>query len=108
VSVDTPVDLGSAPSDRDDGASLWWRHERLHRRVLRAPRAMGEQFVGERDALEAVWLKDPPPSTEAFAEGDRRLDAWTARARVVQVADRRPGHVRRYWRRRNRRAGLLA
>jgi len=108
VSVDTPVDLGPAPGDRDDGASLWWRHERLHRRVMHDLGSLGELFLSERDALEASWLRNPPPSPEAFAEGDRRLAAWTARVHAAEVSDRRPGHVRRYWRRRDRWAGLSA
>ena len=32
VAVDRPLDLGPVPDDRADD-SLWWRHERLHRRV---------------------------------------------------------------------------
>jgi hypothetical protein len=106
VSIDTPIDLGPLPGDRDDGTSLWWRHERLHRHVMREPGTLGERFLGERDELEAAWLKDPPPSAEAFAEGDRRLAAWMTRVEAEPVADRRPRHVRRYWRRRDRRAGL--
>jgi dipeptidase len=104
VSVDRPVDLGPTPTDRDDGASIWWRHERLHRRVMRDPARLGPFFVDDRDAQETSWLKDPPPSTEAFAEGDRHLAAWTARVEAESVSDRRPGHVRRYWARRDRRA----
>lgn len=106
VRVDTPVDLGPAPGDRDDGTSLWWRHEHLHRRAIRDPAAFGSAFLGERDALEAAWLADPPSSVEAFAEGDRRLAEWTARVRAVRSADRRPAYVRRYWQRRDGRAGL--
>jgi dipeptidase len=104
VSVDAPVDLGPPPGDLDDATSLWWRHERLHRQVMRDPPALGALYVGERDTLEAGWLNDAPPSAEAFAEGDRRLAAWTARVQARPVADRRPGPVRRYWRRRDRRA----
>jgi hypothetical protein len=108
VRVDTPFDLGPPPGDRDDGASLWWRHERLHRRVMRDPEALGAAILGERDALESSWLSNPPPSSEAFAEGDRRLAEWTARVRTTDTADRRPRHVRRYWERRDRRAGFTA
>lgn len=47
--------LGPAPDDRFNPATLWWRHERLHRRVL------GDYgdligFAAERDALEASFL----------------------------------------------------
>jgi hypothetical protein len=105
VHVDTPVDLGPAPTDRDDSASLWWRHERLHRRAMRDPVALGRLFFEERDTLEASWRSRPPSSTDAFAEGDRHLAGWTARIEAAEAADRRPRHVRRYWRRRDRRAG---
>ncbi|HEX9190153.1 MAG TPA: peptidase U34, partial [Vicinamibacteria bacterium] len=37
VDVATPLDLGPPATDRHDPAALWWRHERLHRRVLRDP-----------------------------------------------------------------------
>lgn len=105
VSVVTPVDLGPPADDLDDGASLWWRHERLHRRVMRDPVALGGLFRAERDALEAAWLAESPSPSEAFAEGDRRLAEWTRRVEASPTADRRPAHVRRYWRRRDRRAG---
>jgi hypothetical protein len=104
VRVDTPLDLGPPPGDRDDGASLWWRHEGLHRRVMREPAALVGLFAADRDALESAWLADPPPSAEAFAEGDRRLAEWTARVERVAAGDRRPAHVRLYWRVRERRA----
>ncbi|WP_129780128.1 C69 family dipeptidase [Peristeroidobacter soli] len=54
VLLDVPLpDSGPAPSDRFDAATLWWRHERLHRAAL-----LGDfnQFLAdiadERDALE--------------------------------------------------------
>jgi secernin len=104
VAVDEPVALGPAPTDRDDGRSLWWRHERLHRRVLRDParwRALG----AERDAIEARWLASPPRSADAFAEADAFLETWTKRV-SEPGPDRRPWWTRRYWRERDRRAGL--
>jgi dipeptidase len=106
VRVDAPMDLGPAPTDQDDGASLWWRHERLHRGVMHDPEALGPVFLDERDTLESAWRAETPSSSEAFAEGDRRLAEWTARVEAVRTPGRLPGHVRRYWRRRNRRAGL--
>jgi len=101
VRVDDPVDLGPAPTDRRDDASLWWRHERLHRAVMRGPVALESLYRDERDALETSWLESPPSSADAFAEGDRRLESWTARVETAPVTDRRPGQVRRYWRRRD-------
>jgi dipeptidase len=106
LSVQRPLDLGPSPTDRADEDSLWWRHERLHRWVTRNPREMMPRFTRERDAVEQAWFDDPPESAWAFAEGDRLLAKWSEDALAQQVADTRPGFVRRYWNRRNAEAGL--
>lgn len=106
IRVGEPLDLGPTPSDRDDGASLWWRHERLHRAVMRNPAELGRLFLDQRDKVEAAWLAAPPEPCEAFAEGDRLLEQWTDRVAGQRVDDVRPWYVRRYWNRRNRLAGL--
>lgn len=108
VAIDTPLDPGPAPDDHADEESLWWRHERLHRRVARDPERLLPLFRDERDALEAAWLADPPEPAKAFAEGDRRLAAWTARvADAAGERDVRPLQARRYWRVRDARSGVF-
>lgn len=107
VDVSVPLDLGPPATDRYDPATLWWRHERLHRRVLRDPAAL-RPLLAERDAIEARWLASPPDPRDAFAEADRHLAAWTDAACARPATDRRPPWVRRYWRVRNQRAGLTA
>lgn len=108
VDVARPLDLGPAPSDHADETSLWWRHERLHRRVARDPEPLLPLFAEDRDRLEAAWLEAPPKPEDAFAEGDRCLATWTARIEEADSSgeDRRPLVVRRYWAARNARAGL--
>ncbi len=105
VTVHDSVDLGPLPTDRFDEASLWWRHERLHRAALRDPEAALPAFAAERDAVEARWLAAPPTSAAAFAEADRLLEGWLG-ALPPDLADRRPRFVRRYWGVRDRRAHL--
>jgi len=105
VRVDEPLALGS-PTDRADDTSLWWRHERLHRAVLRDPARLLPLFARERDAVEARWLASPPEPAAAFAEGDRLLAEWTRRVAAADVRDTRPWWARRYWETRSRRAGL--
>ena len=105
VRVAEPLDLGPAPTDRADAASLWWRGERLARRVLRDPEHLLPLFAKERDALEAAWFADPPAPAAAFAEGDRRLAEWTARVSAASSRDVRPLRARRYWKLREERAG---
>ena len=106
VRLEEPVDLGPTPTDRADDSTLWWRHERLHRTTVRDPEAAYPRFAPERDAVERDWLADPPAGTEAFARGEELLDGWTAAVRDVVGRDVRPRVVRRYWRLRERRAGL--
>jgi dipeptidase len=113
VRVCEPLDLGAVPGDRFDAATLWWRHERLHRAALRDPARLLPLFAKERDALEAAWLAHDAkiePSA-AFAEGERRLAAWTARvldAAHATPRDTRPRFVQRYWAKRDARAEMAA
>jgi dipeptidase len=109
VRVAEPLALGPAPSDRYDAATLWWRHERLHRAALRDPERLLPLFAKERDDLEARWFRDDSaaPPAEAFAEGERRLADWTARVAAAGAPeDHRSAFVRRYWAKRDARAGL--
>jgi len=98
VRVDDRLDLGPPPTDRADPRSLWWRHERLHRQVLRDPERLHPLLTDERDAIEVRWRAAPPEPAAAFAEGDRMLAAWTARVAAQAGPDTRPRVVRRYWR----------
>jgi dipeptidase len=106
VRVGEPLDLGPPPTDRADADSLWWRHERLHRLVMRDPDRLRPLFVDERDELEARWHAAPPEPAAAFAAGDRALADWTSRVAAVAGVDRRPRAARRYWRLRDARAGF--
>lgn len=107
VEVDQPVDLGGTPTDRADGTTLWWRHEALHRTVVRDAARWLPELAADRAALEARWFVEPPPSVEAFATADDWTTRWRRRtAEASRGRDRRPRGVRRYWRVRDRRAGL--
>lgn len=106
VSVTQPLDLGE-PTDRADERSLWWRHERLHRRVVRNITELLPIFADERDELERQWMKDPTISSdEALSQADRALERWTAAVARRDVPDVRPRWARRYWKKRAERSGL--
>lgn len=105
VRVGEPLALGPPPADVDDGASLWWRHERLHRTVLRDPARLLPLFAPARDDVEARWVAQPPTPREAFAEADELLEEWTAAvAAAGGSGDTRPEAVQAYWAERARRA----
>lgn len=101
VDVEAPLDLGRSPTDVPDDESLWWRHERLHRRVMRDPKRLARLVTMERDETEARFLADPPSPRDAFAEADELLARWTARVASVPAKDRRPVWTRRYWEKRS-------
>jgi dipeptidase len=106
VDVDQPLDLGPEPADRYDPHNLWWRHELLHRRCLTDPEQLLALFTRERDETERRWLAERPESGAAFDEADRLLERWSDAVWQASATDTRPSWVRRYWRARNRRAGL--
>ncbi len=106
VSIDQPLDMSPLPAERADDESLWWRHERLHRAVMRDPNRLGPRYFAERDEIEAAWAADPMDSQAAFVEGDQLLARWTADVLAQRGPDVRPWYVRRYWAKRNARAGL--
>ena len=109
VRVDDPVDIGTIPDGHDDGESLWWRHERMARTVMRDPERLADLFLPERNATERLWLADPPSGPDAFAKGSTLLDHWAATVAANDVGkDTRPVWVRSYWKKRDRIAGMNA
>ncbi|MBX9788349.1 MAG: C69 family dipeptidase [Pirellulales bacterium] len=106
VSVDEPLDLGPAPTNRADEDSLWWRHERLHRGVMRDQAHLGATYYSQRDEIERAWLASPPQPGDAWAEASQREAEWTGLVLAQAATDTRPRFVRRYWARRNSQAGL--
>lgn len=113
TSLFRPVTVtGGLPEDRATNrytdASAWWRHELLHRMVVRDHAAALELYRDERDATERAWLGDPPDPAEAAAEAERLDRWWTALVAGAELADTRPTWLRRLWRRWDAAAGLPA
>jgi dipeptidase len=102
VRVGEPLDLGPVPTNLADPATLWWRHEQLHRRVARDPNALLPRFAHARDRTERAWFDDPPDGAEAFREADELERRWTTDVLDGPSTDRRPLVARRHWRRQDR------
>jgi len=93
VLVESGRVLFAKNSDRDPNEAqetVWWRHERLHRAVLRDPERLLPTVVGDRDDLERSWTSHRPPAAEAFAAANDLEQAWTQRAVGPHGTDRRP------------------
>lgn len=106
VTVERPVEVGPAATNRFDPASLWWRHELLHRSTLRDFPALLPRYRADRDRVEREWLAAPPEPDAAFEEAGRLEARWLADVAGSGVPDRRPAWLRRQWQRFDRDAGV--
>ncbi|MFM8323209.1 MAG: C69 family dipeptidase [Chloroflexota bacterium] len=113
---------GPQPTGVDDGQSLFWRHERLHRATLADHPARLALYQAERDALEqhfagqalALAAREPAGSSpaerrayseRAFAEAEAAEADWLQRVERARPA--RPGWLYgRAWQAANRAAGF--
>jgi secernin len=104
------------PNDWYDDATLWWRHEQLHRAMLHDFNACLAAIAGERDALEAGFqaMMDeafdaglhalPHAVAECWREAEAAEDRWLAALTPLAPAPR-SAH-QRSWARLNQVAGL--
>lgn len=106
-------DFGPVPGDTYNPATLWWRHERLHRAVLEDYPARLNAFAGERDRLEASFLARVEAllarggsaeeagrlSREIWAEAAAAEDRWFERIRRMPKHPGRGGSLlyRMHW-----------
>jgi dipeptidase len=114
-----PVQTSPAPADRFDPATLWWRHERLHRAAVM--RGNFTTFIddirAERDAAEVEFrarisqvLNGGTAADRAqvvascWAEALALENEWNARLRPVRSQNESP--FVSGWTRMNRLAGL--
>jgi dipeptidase len=113
-------DQGPRPTDRFDSDARWWRHERLHRKVLTDYAPLAALGRDDRDTLECAFAArmeealaaDGGPAAlraavdACWREADAAEDRWLAQ--VVGSAPRRGGKGAhgRSWSRHNQVAGL--
>jgi len=108
-------DLGPEPGERFDDKSLWWRHERFHRTILRDYTNRLRVFKSEREEWERDLLikAERVPAGErfdftarAFAEADRKTAEWLERVRGLSVGSKPGPSYRSFWKKQNRAAGI--
>lgn len=86
-------EYGPFPRERADEASLWWRHERLHRAALRDWDARSGVVEAERAAME------DEASVDAWRQHREVLPAWLARVEAAPVMRGAAPLFRAWWRR---------
>jgi secernin len=91
VWLDVPLpDMGPTPTGTYDAASLYWRHEALHRATLRDYAAILGLYEPARDALEASFVEgalaraDRPAAERAAYATQCFAEAYAAEARWLE------------------------
>lgn len=87
-------DLGPAPGSAYDDATLWWRHEDLHRETLRDYSSRLALYRGERDELEASF-RDAAATALSGSDEDRLTSSALCLAQAQGAEKRWLGDVRR-------------
>ena len=95
VSSNVRHDVGAPTGTRDD--SLWWRFESLHRALLAADPATVDEYLRDRDRVQAEMLESDEAA--AWQIADAWLDGWRLRIPLWAGPDLRPPWLRRYWHR---------
>jgi len=103
-------DLGPTPKGTYDEATLWWRHENLHREVLRDYATRIREIVPERNAMEAKFIADSRERTDAspeerltfttlcFNQADQAESQWLQQVRNLPIRRHRPLLDKMAWR----------
>ncbi len=110
VSLEIATDaLGPPAPVRPDRESLYWRHERLHRAVLRGYDARRATFESERLALEDRFAAETSPDSirEAWSAHREATVSWLALAERAP-AQRRDWAFHAWWSAQSRRDGIEA
>jgi dipeptidase len=101
--------IGPMGKGEYDAASLWWRHESLHRAVLRDYSTRLALYQPERDALEAEFVhraaeihSQPALERAVFSDECFTLSAdattrWIERVRNTPIQNRTPALFRLAW-----------
>ena len=102
-------DLGQVPTGHYNHAALWWRHEALHRGVLRDYTTRMAVYQAERDQMEARFLagarehKDRPAAERAaftvqcFNEVDEATDRWSKQVQSTPPQQKLPRLYLKVW-----------
>jgi secernin len=119
VWLDVPLpDAGPAPTGIYDAATLFWRHEMLHRATLRDYGTLIQLYKDELDALEDEFIagaleraRDVADeraafSAQCFAQADEAEGRWLQRVSAAEIR-RHPNWIYgAAWRLRNRQAKM--
>jgi dipeptidase len=109
-------DLGPAPEGTYDKTTLWWRHENLHREILRDYALRIKTIIAERNAMETEFIADSRETMDlsaderfeltrmCFNKADLAESQWLAQVSGLSIQHRRPILDKMAWRKFDREA----
>jgi dipeptidase len=110
-------DLGLVPTGRYNRATLWWRHEFLHREVLKDYATRLAVYQAERDQMEARFVAGAREhqakaaaeraafTAQCFQEADQATDRWTEQVIAVPPQQKLPRSYRKVWEKLDKQCG---
>ncbi len=113
-------DLGPTPQGTYDEAALWWRHENLHREILRDYATRIREILPERNALEAAFIAGSQEhidsgveqrkafTAQCFVQADQTETRWLEQVRDLLIEHPRPLLDKMAWRKFDRQSARLA
>ncbi len=109
-------DLGTSPQGTYDEAALWWRHENLHREVLRDYATRIKEIAAARKVMQTQWIAESQSrmrssaekrlafTKQCFDQADQAESQWLERVRGCVIEHRRPLLDKIAWRKFDREA----
>jgi secernin len=109
-------DIGPAPTGTYDNKTLWWRHEALHRMIIRDYPTRIELIRGERDEMEGAFIRTAKGVTErgqserglftkrCFSQAQETTLRWTAQVCMPKIRNRTGKLYQAAWRGFNKKA----
>ncbi len=113
-----PIGWGGTPGLTYDGASLWWRHELLHRHILQNYPDRIDLLQPERGELEKKFIQHVQACAQGRAEGwggitescfqeaDKAEQHWLQMLRSTSISRKYSGFYRAAWKGFNRQARI--
>ncbi|TFG71555.1 MAG: peptidase U34, partial [Anaerolineales bacterium] len=111
-------DLGPSPDGTENPETLWWKHEAIHRAVIRDYPARSAVLSGPRDALESEFIHGMPSLAQAdpetylnyssacFARAAEFTAEMLSLIQAVPASDKLPPLYRIAWAKFNRQAHM--
>ncbi len=122
TSLFKPIDVSNAqlpdyrtPGDFYDSASLWWRHEKLHRSILKDYPNRIKIIEKEQKEFEQSFINQFTASskedksrmtTHAFTQGDVLTENWLNQIQDTPSLSNNNWLYRHYWKKQNRSAQI--